>query len=149
MQKTLLLVKPDGVQRGLVGQIVSRIEQKGLKLVGLKLMKVSQELANQHYSEHIGKPFFNDLVDFITSSPIVAMAVEGDNAVQVMRVIMGTTNPQEASPGTIRGDFGMTIGMNLIHGSDSAESAERELSLFFNSEEILDYQREVDKWVIE
>tara|TARA_A100001037_G_scaffold300344_1_gene327667 strand:- start:3690 stop:4139 length:450 start_codon:yes stop_codon:yes gene_type:complete len=149
LQKTLLLVKPDGVQRGLVGQIVSRIEQKGLKLVGLKLMKVSQELANQHYSEHIGKPFFNDLVDFITSSPIVAMAVEGDNAVQVMRVIMGTTNPQEASPGTIRGDFGMTIGMNLIHGSDSAESAERELSLFFNSEEILDYQREVDKWVIE
>ncbi len=149
MQKTLLLVKPDGVQRGLVGQIVSRIEQKGLKLVGLKLMKVSKELANQHYGEHIGKPFFNDLVDFITSSPIVAMAVEGDNAVQVMRVIMGTTNPQEASPGTIRGDFGMTIGMNLIHGSDSAESAERELSLFFNSEEILDYQREVDKWVIE
>tara|TARA_Y100000588_G_scaffold353076_1_gene406218 strand:- start:129 stop:578 length:450 start_codon:yes stop_codon:yes gene_type:complete len=149
LQKTLLLVKPDGVQRGLVGQIVSRIEQKGLKLVGLKLMKVSKELANQHYGEHIGKPFFNDLVDFITSSPIVAMAVEGDNAVQVMRVIMGTTNPQEASPGTIRGDFGMTIGMNLIHGSDSAESAERELSLFFNSEEILDYQREVDKWVIE
>ena len=149
MQKTLLLVKPDGVQRGLVGQIVSRIEQKGLKLVGLKLMRVNQELANQHYGEHVGKPFFNDLVDFITSSPIVAMAVEGDNVVQVMRVIMGTTNPQEASPGTIRGDFGMTIGMNLIHGSDSAESAERELSLFFNSEEILDYQREVDKWVIE
>ena len=149
MQKTLLLVKPDGVQRGLVGQIVSRIEQKGLKLVGLKLMRVNQELANQHYGEHVGKPFFNDLVDFITSSPIVAMAVEGDNVVQVMRVIMGTTNPQEASHGTIRGDFGMTIGMNLIHGSDSAESAERELSLFFNSEEILDYQREVDKWVIE
>ena len=149
MQKTLLLVKPDGVQRGLVGQIVSRIEQKGLKLVGLKLMRVNQELANQHYGEHVGKPFFNDLVDFITSSPIVAMAVEGDNVVQVMRVIMGTTNPQEASPGTIRGDFGMTIGMNLIHGSDSAESAERELSLFFNSEEILDYQREVDKWGIE
>ncbi len=149
MQKTLLLVKPDGVQRGLVGQIVSRIEQKGLKLVGLKLMRVNQELANQHYGEHVGKPFFNDLVDFITSSPIVAMAVEGDNVVQVMRVIMGTTNPQEASPGTIRGDFGMTIGMNLIHGSESAESAERELSLFFNSEEILDYQREVDKWVIE
>ena len=149
MQKTLLLVKPDGVQRGLVGQIVSRIEQKGLKLVGLKLMRVSQELANQHYGEHVGKPFFNDLVDFITSSPIVAMAVEGENVVQVMRAIMGTTNPQEASPGTIRGDFGMTIGMNLIHGSDSAESAERELSLFFNSEEILDYQREVDKWVIE
>ena len=149
MQKTLLLVKPDGVQRGLVGQIVSRIEQKGLKLVGLKLMRVNQELANQHYGEHVGKPFFNDLVDFITSSPIVAMAVEGENVVQVMRAIMGTTNPQEASPGTIRGDFGMTIGMNLIHGSDSAESAERELSLFFNSEEILNYQREVDKWVIE
>ena len=149
MQKTLLLVKPDGVQRGLVGQILSRIEQKGLKLVGLKLMRVSQELANQHYGAHVLKPFFNDLVYFITSSPIVAMAVEGENVVQVMRAIMGTTNPQEASPGTIRGDFGLTIGMNLIHGSDSAESAERELSLFFNSEEILDYQRGVDKWIIE
>lgn len=149
MEKTLVLVKPDGVQRGLIGTVIGRIESKGLKIAGLKLIHVSEELAKEHYGEHVDRPFFGDLVSFITSSPVVALAVEGDNAVSVVRTLMGGTNPQEADPGTIRGDFGMTIGMNLVHGSDSAESAERELNLFFDKNEILDYVREIDAWVIE
>ena len=144
-----MLVKPDGVQRGLIGAVIGRIESKGLKIAGLKLIRVSEELAKEHYGEHVARPFFGDLVSFITSSPVVALAVEGDNAVSVVRTLMGGTNPQEADPGTIRGDFGMTIGMNLVHGSDSAESAERELNLFFDKNEILDYVREIDAWVIE
>ena len=144
-----MLVKPDGVQRGLIGTVIGRIESKGLKIAGLKLIHVSEELAKEHYGEHVGRPFFGDLVSFITSSPVVALAVEGDNAVSVVRTLMGGTNPQEADPGTIRGDFGMTIGMNLVHGSDSAESAERELNLFFDKNEILDYVREIDAWIIE
>ncbi len=149
MEKTLVLVKPDGVQRGLIGTVIGRIESKGLKIVGLKLIHVSEELAKEHYGEHVARPFFGDLVSFITSSPVVALAVEGDNAVSVVRTLMGGTNPQEADPGTIRGDFGMTIGMNLVHGSDSVESAERELNLFFDKNEVLDYVREIDAWVIE
>ena len=149
MEKTLVLVKPDGVQRGLIGTVIGRIESKGLKIAGLKLIHVSEELAKEHYGEHVDRPFFGDLVSFTTSSPVVALAVEGDNAVSVVRTLMGGTNPQEADPGTIRGDFGMTIGMNLVHGSDSAESAERELNLFFDKNEILDYVREIDAWVIE
>ena len=144
-----MLVKPDGVQRGLIGAVIGRIESKGLKIAGLKLIRVSEELAKEHYGEHVARPFFGDLVSFITSSPVVALAVEGDNAVSVVRTLMGGTTPQEADPGTIRGDFGMTIGMNLVHGSDSAESAERELNLFFDKNEILDYVREIDAWVIE
>ena len=144
-----MLVKPDGVQRGLIGTVIGRIENKGLKIAGLKLIHVSEELAKEHYGEHVDRPFFGDLVSFITSSPIVALAIEGDNAVAVMRTLMGGTNPQEAAPGTIRGDFGMTIGMNLVHGSDSPESAERELNLFFQKEEVLDYKREIDSWIIE
>ena len=144
-----MLVKPDGVQRGLIGTVIGRIESKGLKIAGLKLIHVSEELAKEHYGEHVARPFFGDLVSFITSSPVVALAVEGDNAVSVVRTLMGGTNPQEADPGTIRGDFGMTIGMNLVHGSDSAESAERELNLFFDKNEILDYVREIDAWIIE
>ena len=144
-----MLVKPDGVQRGLIGTVIGRIESKGLKIVGLKLIHVSEELAKEHYGEHVARPFFGDLVSFITSSPVVALAVEGDNAVSVVRTLMGGTNPQEADPGTIRGDFGMTIGMNLVHGSDSVESAERELNLFFDKNEVLDYVREIDAWVIE
>ena len=128
----MVLVKPDGVQRGLIGTVIGRIESKGLKIAGLKLIHVSEELAKEHYGEHVARPFFGDLVSFITSSPVVALAVEGDNAVSVVRTLMGGTNPQEADPGTIRGDFGMTIGMNLVHGSDSVESAERELNLFFD-----------------
>ena len=149
METTLILIKPDGVQRALIGEIISRIEQKGLKISGMKLMNVTEEIAGRHYEEHVDRPFFGSLVDFITSSPVVAMAVAGDNAVQVMRTIMGSTNPQEADPGTIRGDFGMTIGMNLIHGSDSADSAVRELGIFFDSSEIIEYDRSVDTWVIE
>ena len=149
MEKTLVLVNPDGVQRGLIGTVIGRIESKGLKIAGLKLIHVSEELAKEHYGEHVDRPFFGDLVSFITSSPVVALAVEGDNAVSVVRTLMGGTNPQEADPGTIRGDFGMTIGMNLVHGSDSAESAERELNLFFDKNEILYYVREIDAGVIE
>ena len=144
-----MLVKPDGVQRGLIGTVIGRIENKGLMIAGLKLIHVSEELAKEHYGEHVDRPFFGDLVSFITSSPVVALAIEGDNAVAVMRTLMGGTNPQEAAPGTIRGDFGMTIGMNLVHGSDSPESAERELNLFFQKEEVLDYKREIDSWIIE
>ena len=144
-----MLVKPDGVQRGLIGAVIGRIESKGLKIAGLKLISVSEELAKEHYGEHVARPFFGDLVSFITSSPVVALAVEGDDAVSVVRTLMGVTNPQEASPGTIRGDFGMTIGMNLVHGSDSVESAERELNLFFDKNEVLDYVREIDTWIIE
>ena len=149
MEKTLVLVKPDGVQRGLVGKIISRLENKGFRLAALKLMNVSRKLAEEHYGEHVDKPFFGDLVRFITSSPIVAMAIEGENAVQVVRTTMGLTNPQEAAPGTIRGDFGLTIGMNLIHGSDSGESAVRELNLFFGPSEILEYSKDVERWIIE
>ena len=144
-----MLVKPDGVQRGLIGTVIGRIENKGLKIAGLKLIHVSEELAKEHYGEHVDRPFFGDLVSFITSSPVVALAIEGDNAVAVMRTLMGGTNPQEAAPGTIRGDFGMTIGMNLVHGADSPESAERELNLFFQKDEVLDYKREIDSWIIE
>ena len=149
MEKTLVLVKPDGVQRGLVGKIISRLENKGFRLAALKLMNVSSKLAEEHYGEHVDKPFFGNLVRFITSSPIVAMAIEGENAVQVVRTTMGLTNPQEAAPGTIRGDFGLTIGMNLIHGSDSGESAVRELDLFFGPSEILEYSKDVERWIIE
>ena len=149
MEKTLVLVKPDGVQRGLVGKIISRLENKGFRLAALKLMNVSRKLAEEHYGEHVDKPFFGNLVRFITSSPIVAMAIEGENAVQVVRTTMGLTNPQEAAPGTIRGDFALTIGMNLIHGSDSGESAVRELDLFFGPSEILEYSKDVERWIIE
>ena len=149
MEKTLVLVKPDGVQRGLIGKIISRLENKGFRLVALKIMNVSRKLAEEHYGEHVDKPFFGDLVRFITSSPIVAMAIEGENAVQVVRTTMGLTNPQEAPPGTIRGDFGLTNGMNLIHGSDSGESAARELDLFFEPSEILEYSKDIERWIIE
>ena len=149
METTLILVKPDGVQRGLVGEVIGRLERKGLKIAGLKMVHVSEELANKHYGEHVGKPFFNSLVSFITSSPLIALAVEGENAVEVSRNLMGATNPKEAAPGTIRGDYGLTIGMNIIHGSDSLESAERELDIFFESSEILSYDKAIDTWIIE
>ena len=149
METTLILVKPDGVQRGLVGEIIGRLERKGLRIAGLKMVQVNEELANKHYGEHVGKPFFDSLVKFITSSPLVAMALEGENAVEVARNLMGSTNPKEAAPGTIRGDYGLTIGMNLIHGSDSLESARRELSIFFEGLEITEYDRAIDQWIIE
>ena len=136
MEQTLVLIKPDGVAKGLTGEIISRIERRGLQVVALKMMKLSREMAEQHYSEHQGKPFFNGLIEFITSSPLVAMIVEGENAVLVVRTMMGATNPVNAAPGTIRGDFALTMGENIIHGSDSVASAEREAGLFFTPAEL-------------
>ena len=149
MERTLVLLKPDAVQRALVGEILSRLERKGLRFAAMKLMLVSEELAHRHYGEHEGKPFFGELVSFITSGPVLAMIVEGENAVALVRSLMGATNPVEASPGTVRGDLGIAIGMNLIHGSDSSESAARETALFFGDGETLDYQRDVDRWITE
>jgi nucleoside-diphosphate kinase len=146
-ERTLVLCKPDAVQRGLVGRVISRLEEKGVKIVGLKMMEVDEALARRHYQEHVQKPFFSDLVSFITSSPVVALAVEGENAVEVVRSLMGATNPQKAAPGTIRGDFGLSLTKNLVHGSDSLASAERELALFFSAEEICDYPLAVGPWV--
>ena len=149
MERTLVLVKPDGVQRGLIGEVISRLERRGLKLVGMKLMQVDDGLARQHYGEHVDRPFFAGLVDFITSSPVVAMAWEAENAVEAVRNTIGQTNPTVSPPGTIRGDLGLDIGRNLVHGSDSPESAIRELALFFTRAELLDYSRANDSWIKE
>ncbi|MAQ12748.1 MAG: nucleoside-diphosphate kinase [Chloroflexota bacterium] len=149
MERTLVLVKPDGVQRGLIGEVINRLEQRGLKLVGMKLMEVDDALARQHYGEHVDRPFFGGLVEFITSAPVVAMAWEADDAVEAVRNTMGQTNPTSSPPGTIRGDLGLDIGRNLVHGSDSPESAQRELSLFFSDGELLDYTRSNDPWIKE
>jgi nucleoside-diphosphate kinase len=148
-QRTLVLVKPDGVQRGLVGEILRRIEQRGLKLVGLKLMHISKEVAARHYAEHQAKPFYEGLLTFITSGPVVAMIWEGREAVSVVRSLMGTTDPLKAAPGTIRGDLALDLGMNLIHGSDSPDRAATEIGLFFNNAELYDYERTVDRWIRE
>lgn len=147
MEKTFIMVKPDGVQRGLIGEVVSRFEKKGFQLVGAKLMMVSQELAEQHYAEHKEKPFFGELVDFITSGPVFAMVWQGNNVIATARQMMGKTNPADALPGTIRGDFGVNVAMNIIHGSDSPESAERELALWFNEAEQLNYEKTINKWI--
>ena len=149
MERTFVMVKPDGVQRGLVGEIISRIERKGLKIVAMKMLRIPKELAEEHYAEHRAKPFFSSLLSYITSGPVVAMVVEGKNAVKVVRKLVGATNPSEAEPGTIRGDFGLDLGRNVVHASDSAASAEREIGLFFRNEEILDYRRESDVWIYE
>lgn len=149
VSRTLILIKPDAVQRGLVGAIISRIEARGLKIVGMKLLQVDQALAHKHYAAHVGKPFFPGLVSFITSSPIVALAVQGENAVEVMRQMMGATDPAKAAPGTIRADFGLAIGRNVIHGSDSAESAQTELALYFKPNELVDWPRDTERWITE
>lgn len=146
VQRTLVLCKPDAIQRGLVGRIISRFEDKGFKIAGLKMMQVDEALARTHYHEHVEKAFFSELLSFITSSPIVAIAVEGENAVEVVRVLMGVTNPQMAMPGTIRGDFGLNLTKNIVHGSDSAASAEREIALFFSPDELHDYQLSIEDW---
>ncbi len=146
MERTLVLLKPDAIQRRLVGKIISRIEEKGLKIVAMKMMRVTRELAERHYAEHREKPFFGELVSFITSGPIVAMVVEGPNAIGTVRKMMGKTNPLEAAPGTIRGDYGLSVTMNLIHGSDSPETSAREIPIFFSPEEILDYGMTDDHW---
>ena len=138
MEKTLVLVKPDGVRRGLSGEIIARFENRGLQIVALKLMQISRTMAEKHYAEHMGKPFFDSLVEFITSGPVVAMVVKGDHAIRAVRAMMGATNPLEAAPGTIRGDFALVMSENVIHGSDGAESAAREIDAFFASTEIFD-----------
>ena len=149
MERTLVLVKPDGMQRSLVGEIIHRLERRGLRIVGLKLLQVDRALAERHYGEHVGKPFYEGLVAYITACPIVAAVLEGTDAVETVRNTMGQTNPRDAAPGTIRGDFGLEIGRNLIHGSDSLPSAEREVALFFAPNELLNVSRDVDKWVFE
>ena len=149
MERTLVLIKPDGVQRGLVGEVISRLERRGLKLTAMKLMQIDDSLARQHYAEHVDRPFFADLVVFISSSPVVAMVWEADNAVDAVRNTMGQTNPVESPMGTIRGDLALDIGRNLVHGSDSPETAAREVALFFGPGEIVDYQRNTDLWINE
>lgn len=147
MEKTFLMVKPDGVQRGLVGDIVARFEKKGFQLIGAKLMQIPTSLAEKHYGEHKGKPFYDELVSFITSGPVFAMVWQGENVIASARQMMGSTNPKDALPGTIRGDFGLTVGKNVIHGSDSPESAEREIALFFNENELTEYTKLIDEWI--
>ncbi|CAL8896925.1 nucleoside-diphosphate kinase [Bacillus pumilus] len=147
MDKTFLMVKPDGVERQLIGEIVSRFEKKGLQLVGAKLMSIPKEVAETHYGEHKEKPFFGELVDFITSGPVFAMVWQGEKVVDVTRQIIGKTNPKEALPGTIRGDYGLTVGKNIIHGSDSPESAEREINLFFKQEELTNWDQTISSWI--
>ena len=149
MERTLVLIKPDGVQRGLAGAVLSRFERRGLKLIGLKLMQVDEALADRHYAEHVGKPFFAGLRDFITSSPLVAAVFEGENAVQIARSTMGATNPADAAPGTIRADFAVDLGRNVVHGSDSPESGEREASLFFDEAELVSWERDSERWIRE
>ncbi len=149
MERTFLAIKPDGVQRGLVGEIICRFEAKGFTLVGLKFMKVSRELAEQHYDIHREKPFFKGLVEFITSGPVVAMVWEGDGVVAAARKMIGSTNPLTAEPGTIRGDFGVDIGRNIIHGSDAAETAQQEVSLWFKEEELASWEPSLTPWIRE
>lgn len=146
-ERTLILVKPDGVQRRLIGTIITRIENRGLKIVGMKMLNVTTELAREHYAEHVEKPFYPLLEEFITAAPVVALAVEGPEAITVMRGMMGSTNGREAAPGTLRGDYGVSRQMNLIHGSDGPEAAARELTIYFKPEELLDYEPTLGEWV--
>ena len=147
-ERTLVLIKPDGVQRQLVGRIIDRYEERGLKLVGLKLIQVDRDLAERHYAAHREKPFFGGLVDFIVSSPLVAAALEGPNAIAVVRAINGATRPHEAAPGTIRGDYALETAQNIVHASDGPEAATAELALWFEPGELFEYERDVDRWVL-
>jgi nucleoside-diphosphate kinase len=149
VERTLILVKPDAVQRGLTGEVLGRLEQRGLKLVALRLMHVDDALAKRHYGEHEGKPFFDGLVEYITSSPLVAAVFEGPNAIAAARQTMGVTRPTEAAPGTIRGDLALEVGRNLVHGSDGPESAEREIGIFFGDEALQSWPRDTDRWILE
>ncbi len=149
MERTLILVKPDAVQRGLIGEVLGRLEARGLRIVGLRLMHVDESLARRHYAEHDGKPFFAGLVDYITSSPLVAAVLEGPGAIAAARQTMGATRPTEAAPGTIRGDLGLEVGRNLVHGSDGPESAAREIALFFGEEPLPSWDRDTDRWIFE
>jgi len=149
LEKTLVLVKPDGVQRGLIGEVVLRLERRGLRLVGAKFMQVSQDLAEKHYAIHKGKPFYDSLIRYITSAPVMAMVWEGSNAITAVRQIMGSTNPTEAAPGSIRHDFALEIGRNLTHASDTVENGEKETTLWFKKDELVSWSRDVDKWIFE
>ncbi|TBL79740.1 nucleoside-diphosphate kinase [Paenibacillus thalictri] len=147
MERTFLMVKPDGVQRALIGEVVRRFEQKGFQLVGAKLMQITREQAEYHYAEHVGKPFYEGLVQFITSGPVFAMVWQGDRVIAISRTMMGKTDTLEAGPGTIRGDFAVHTNRNIIHGSDSPESAEREINNFFSSSELVDYSQVIQQWI--
>ena len=149
MERTLVIIKPDAVQRGLIGEIVSRFERRGLRIVAMKMMQITPELAERHYAIHKGKPFYEGLIQYITSSPVVVMVLEGKGAIDIVRRTMGATNPAEAAPGTIRADFGVEIGRNLVHGSDGPDTAAFEVPLFFTEEEILSYTRDTDRWIFE
>ena len=149
MEKTLVIIKPDAVQRGLVGEIIARLERRGLKIVAMKMMQISRELAAEHYGVHSGKPFYEGLIEYITSRPVVVMAVEARQAIEIVRKTMGATNPAQADPGTIRADLGLEIGRNLVHGSDGPETAAFELGLFFTEQEMLSWKRDTDRWIHE
>ncbi|MBI1336819.1 MAG: nucleoside-diphosphate kinase [Phycisphaera sp.] len=149
METTLIILKPDAVQRGLMGKVITRFEDKGLRIAGAKLMMVPRDLAERHYGEHKGKPFFDGLIKFVTSSPVLVLAIEGDEAITVCRKLIGATNGKKAEAGTIRGDLGLSGGMNLVHGSDGPESAQRELALWFKESELVRYQKSVEAWVYE
>ncbi|MEM3445036.1 MAG: nucleoside-diphosphate kinase [Thermoplasmata archaeon] len=149
MERTFVMLKPDAVQRGLCGEIIARFERRGLKIVAMKMLWITKELAEKHYEEHRGKKFFEGLISYITSGPVIAMVIEGKNAVKLVREMMGKTNPQQSMPGTIRGDYGIEVGRNIIHGSDSLASAEREIALFFTKEEIFDYKLATESWIYE
>jgi nucleoside-diphosphate kinase len=149
LERTLVLVKPDGVQRGLVGEIIRRLERRGLRLTAARFMMVSRELAERHYAVHKGKPFYNGLIAYITSAPVMAMVWEGPNAIEAVRQTMGATRPTEAAPGSVRHDFGLEVGRNLTHASDSAQTAEEEVALWFSPEEIVGWSRDLDRWIFE
>ena len=149
MERTLVIVKPDGVQRGLIGDVLGRLESKGLKVVGMKMIWIDKELASRHYAVHTGKPFFAGLIDYITSCPVVVAVFEGRAAVQMVRNVAGATDPLTAAPGTIRGDFALEIGRNIIHGSDSVENAATEIPLFFGDDELFAWGRNTDRWISE
>ncbi len=149
MDRTLIIIKPDAVQRGLIGRIIERFERRGLLIAAMKLMQIDESLAERHYAIHRGKPFYEPLIRYITSSPVVVLVLEGNNAIEIARSTMGATNPSEAAPGTIRADFALEIGRNLVHGSDSPETAALEVPLFFDDEEIVSYQRNTDPWIFE
>jgi nucleoside-diphosphate kinase len=149
VERTLVIIKPDAVQRGLIGQIIQRLEQRGLRIVAMKLMQIDRDLARRHYAVHEGKPFYAGLIDYITSAPVVVMVLEGRDAIEIVRRTMGSTNPAQAAPGTIRADFGLEVGRNLVHGSDGPDTAAFEIGLFFTADEILSYNRAIDPWIFE
>ena len=149
VQRTLVLVKPDGVQRSLIGDVIGKLERTGLKIVGMRMLQIDQSLAARHYAEHVQKPFYKGLVGFITSGPVVAMCLEGPNAISIVRKVMGPTNPVDAAPGTVRGDFAIDLGRNVIHGSANPADAEREVGLFFGPSDLVGYKRPTEPWIIE